>query len=198
MCFMAIWMPSLETHPFRSLRFFYWIDRGFFCFVLFCFAALSWAAWAVCMLGDEFVILNICCKHLFSHSESCLFLSFRLPLQCKSFLGDEMPFKSFAVVVIILSIDSKRTCFDSCQSVFAYIFLKRIRAIFRPFNSSSYLDFFFCKQLGRDINSFPFPLFKEAPPCPSWLLTAYIASIIVGDFPCLHILSAILLVNLRR
>ena len=85
MCFMAIWMPSLETHPFRSLRFFYWIDRGVFCFVLFCFAALSWAAWAVCMLGDEFVILNICCKHLFSHSDSCLFLSFRLPLQCKSF-----------------------------------------------------------------------------------------------------------------
>ena len=36
MCFMAIWMPSLETHPFRSLRFFYWIDRGvfLFCFVL--------------------------------------------------------------------------------------------------------------------------------------------------------------------
>ena len=29
MCFMAIWMPSLETHPFRSLWFFYWIDRGF-------------------------------------------------------------------------------------------------------------------------------------------------------------------------
>ena len=103
------------------------------------------------MLGDEFVILNICCKHLFSHSDSCLFLSFRLPLQCKSFLGDEMPFKSFAVVVIILSIDSKRTCFDSCQSVFAYIFLKRIRVIFCPFNSSSYLDFFFCKQLGRDV-----------------------------------------------
>ena len=125
------------------------------------------------------------------------FFSFRLPLQCKSFLGDEMPFKSFAVVVIILSIDSKRTCFDSCQSVFAYIFLKRIRAIFRPFNSSSYLDFFFCKQLGRDVNSFPFPLFNEAPPCPSWLLTAYIASISVGDFPCLHVLSSILLVNLR-
>ena len=29
MCFMAIWMPSLETHPFRCLWFFYWIDRVF-------------------------------------------------------------------------------------------------------------------------------------------------------------------------
>ena len=41
MCFRAIWMPSLETHPFRSLRFFYWIDRGVFCFVLFCSFIMS-------------------------------------------------------------------------------------------------------------------------------------------------------------
>ena len=141
---------------------------GFSIGLLGSFAALFWAAWAVCMLGNEFIILNICCKHLFSHSEGCLFLSFRVTLVVQKLFRWWGAFLKFCLVLIILSIDSKRTC-DSCQSVFAYIFLKRVRVIFRPFNSSSYLDFFFCKWLGRDVNSALSPcLRKRLPVRPDW------------------------------
>ena len=156
---MAIWMPSLENVRLDLCLYSCWVHCYFF---------LSWAAWAVCIFGDEFLIFNFGCKHLFSHSEGCLFLSFRVALVVQKLFRWWGAFLKFCLVLIILSIDSKRTR-DSCQSVFAYIFLKRVRVIFRPFNSSSYLDFFFCKQLGRDVNSALSPCSrKRLPVRPDW------------------------------
>ena len=68
---MAIWMPSLENVRLDLCLYSCWVHCYFF---------LSWAAWAVCIFGDEFLIFNFGCKHLFYHSEGCLFLSFRVAL----------------------------------------------------------------------------------------------------------------------
>ena len=68
---MTIWMPSLENVRLDLCLYSCWVHCYFF---------LSWAAWAVCIFGDEFLIFNFGCKHLFSHSEGCLFLSFRVAL----------------------------------------------------------------------------------------------------------------------
>ena len=42
--------------------------------------SFTFTVWALCVFGDEFLVSNFSCKCLFSHSEGCLFLSFRVAL----------------------------------------------------------------------------------------------------------------------
>ena len=43
-------------------------------------AIFTLTVWALCVFGDEFLVSNFSCKCLFSHSEGCPFLSFRVAL----------------------------------------------------------------------------------------------------------------------
>ena len=43
-------------------------------------ATFTFTVWALCIFGDEFLVFHFGCKHLFSHSDGCLCLSFRVAL----------------------------------------------------------------------------------------------------------------------
>ena len=48
-------------------------------------ASFTFTVWALCIFGDEFLVSNFSCKCLFSHSEGCLFRSFRVALPVQKF-----------------------------------------------------------------------------------------------------------------
>ena len=150
--FSCVLWPS-GCLPWRTIHldlawFFYWTNR---CFLFVClFVASSWAEWQVCMLEGEFIILNICCKHLLSHFECFLFLSFRVALAVQKLFRWWGVFLKFCFSFNYSNHRFKKNVLWFMSKCVCLYFPQEDESNLPSISSSSNLDFFFCKQLGRE------------------------------------------------
>ena len=82
MCFMSIYMPSLEKYPYRTLTHF---SIGFLVFLIM-------SSWAVCLFWRWIPCGHLHLQTFISHSEGYLFLPVRFSLQSIRLLRAVGPF----------------------------------------------------------------------------------------------------------
>ena len=119
MCFMSIWMLSLDKCPFRSLAHILLVDCYIYMFYIYiCIELYELFA----CFGDELLVSKFGGKHFFPHFEVCL-LSFRVFHAVEKLLRlMRSLLLSFSLIFPLVRVDPKRTCCDLCQSMFCVYF----------------------------------------------------------------------------